>query len=533
MRTIARARDIGSGPASAGDGAPTRAKPHAKPEVALTKILATLGPATDTEEVLSKLVDAGARLFRLNFSHGNFEDHKRRLELVRRVSYRKNLPLTVVGDLPGPKLRVGKVPDPGIELVSGQEVIIRADVEASIPGDRPILKSDYAPIAAEVHAGHRVLINDGAVRMLVVESDGTQLVCRVTTGGLVTTRKGLNLPDSELSVPAVTERDLDAVKWAVENGVDYLALSFVRKADEVRTLRAAIEKIGIGPAHDPEAHEPSIPIIAKIETPQAVKNISDIIAVADGLMVARGDLGVELEMAAVPMIQKRLVRAAHEYGKPCIVATQMLESMIDHANPTRAEVSDVANAILDGADCVMLSGETAVGKYPVLAVEMMHRVALVTEAELRASPQEPSPPAALRGARHIIPALAHGAWHMARDIGAKAMVIWSQSGGGARYLSRHSFHIPIVAFSSDERAVRRMNLLYAVFPVLWMDVPDHRTEFARSADKLLLDEGWVERNDPVVLIAGKPMDKPGSANTVAIRYAGALIADDGAPGTAP
>lgn len=526
MRVVSRRRDIGPGSAAASEGQPTRAKPHGRPNVALTKILATLGPSTDSDEVLSKLVDAGARLFRLNFSHGNFDDHKRRLELVRRVAYRKNMPLTVLGDLPGPKLRVGKVPDPGIELLSGQEVLIRVDIEASIPGERPILKSDYAPITREVLPGHRVLINDGAIRMLVIESEGDQLVCRVTTGGLVTTRKGLNLPDSDLSVPAVTERDLDAVKWACENGVDYLALSFVRKADEVHLLRDAIERLGTGPRHDPEAHEPSIPIIAKIETPQAVTNIADIIAVADGLMVARGDLGVELDLAAVPMVQKRLIRAAHEYGKPCIVATQMLESMIDHANPTRAEVSDVANAVLDGADCIMLSGETAVGKYPVLAVEMMHRVALTTEAELRRTPQQPSPPAALRGARHIIPALAHGAWHMARDIGARAVVIWSQSGGGARYLSRHSFHIPILAFSSDERAVRRMNLLYAVFPVLWLDVPTHRSEFARFADRMLLDESWVNRNDPVVMLAGKPMDQPGSANTVAIRYAGALNPDE-------
>ena len=531
MRSIAPGRDIGSSSVPAQDTQPTRSRPQGRADVALTKVLATLGPSTDSIEVLGKLVDAGARLFRLNFSHGNFEDHKKRLELVRLTAYHKNLPLTVVGDLPGPKLRVCDVPEAGIMLASGQEVIIRADVAATMPGDRPVLKSDYAPIVTEVHAGHRVLINDGAVRMLVIEADGQQLVCRVTAGGLVTNRKGLNLPDSDLSIPALTERDIAAVRWAVENGVDYLALSFVRSAAEIRSLRAAIEKIGIGPAHDPEAHEPWIPIIAKIETPQGVRNISDIMAVADALMVARGDLGVELELAVVPMVQKKLMRVAHEFGKPCIVATQMLESMIDHTNPTRAEVSDVANAILDGADCVMLSGETAVGKYPVLAVEVMHRVALVTEAELRAHPQEPRPPASLRGAKHIIPALAHGAWHMARDIGAKAMVIWSQSGGGARYLSRHSFHIPILAFSSDPSAVRRMNLLYAVFPVLWLDVPTHRSEFARFADRVLIDEGWVERSDPIVLLGGKPMDRPGLTNTVAIRYAGALSPEESPGGT--
>ena len=507
-------------------------RPAVRREVALTKILATLGPSSDDERVLDRMVEGGATLFRLNFSHGDFEDHKRRLEMVRRVGSRRNVPLTVVGDLPGPKLRIGRVPEGGIALEAGQEVVIRSDVSASSGGARPVLATDFAKIVEEVEVGHRVLINDGAVRMLVVDheeggSGRAGLVCRVTTGGLVSSRKGLNLPDSELSVASLTERDWEFVEWAVANEVDYLALSFVRGAREVETLRKGL--VGLcrdgtcGTALSLDEDEPSIPIIAKIETPQAVRHIEGIVAASDAIMVARGDLGVELDVAQVPMIQKRLVKSAHAAGKPVIVATQMLESMIEQANPTRAEVSDVANAILDGADCVMLSGETAIGKFPVVAVEVMSRVAMATEAEQRGKGQEPSVPSKLRERREVVPALAHGAWHMARDVGARAMVIWSQRGGGARYLSRHNLHVPVVAFSSDEFAVRRMNLLFGVFPVLWLDVPEHRSEFARDADRMMIERGWVQRGDPIVLLGGKPLDRPGSTNTIAIRFAGDLL----------
>ena len=497
---------------------------------ALTKVLATLGPASDDEKTITRLVEAGASLFRLNFSHGVFEDHKRRVQLVRRVAYQLNTPLTVLGDLPGPKLRIGRVPGDGIVLEAGQEVAIRADIDESVPGARPTLASDFARIAQEVGVGQRVLINDGAIRMLVVGCGGDELVCRVTTGGLVTTRKGLNLPDSELSVPALTERDIEFVEWAVENDIDYLALSFVRRADEVRDLRARLKGLcadgRCGTALIDRDGEPTIPVVAKIETPQAVENYEEIIRETDAIMIARGDLGVEMDVAEVPMIQKRLIRAAHDRGVPCIVATQMLESMITQPNPTRAEISDVCNAILDGADCVMLSAETATGKYPVLAVETMQRVAIATERALRTEEQPPTVPAELSEGNKVIPALAHGAWHMARDTDAKAIVVWSQLGGGARFLSRHNFHIPILAFSSNEPAVRRMNLLFAVFPVLWIDVPTHRSEFAREADRMLVQERWVERGDAVVLLGGKPMDRPGSTNTVAIRVAGELNPGD-------
>ena len=361
-------------------------------EVALTKILATLGPASDSEEVINKMVEHGATLFRLNFSHGTF------------------------GDLQGPKIRVGEVPGDGIRLEIGQEVEIRSDVEASIDGERPILATDLASIGDDVAPGHRVLINDGAIRLLAVERVTEGIACRVTLGGLVTSRKGINLPDSDLSVPALTDRDWACVEWAIENELDYLALSFVRTAEEVDTLRERVRhacvggRCGTGLVIGEDA-EPAIPVIAKIETPQAVRGIESIVESADGIMVARGDLGVEMDVAEVPMIQKRLIAAAHAVGKPAIVATQMLESMINQPHPTRAEVSDVANAVLDGADCVMLSGETAAGKFPIIAVETMRRVAVATERVLRAEAVgEPTAPTRLREGRERMAALAPGTW---------------------------------------------------------------------------------------------------------------------------
>jgi len=267
-----------------------------------------------------------------------------------------------------------------------------------------------------------------------------------------------------------------------------------------------------------------MPVIAKIETPQAVANIDDILAHAAAIMVARGDLGVEMDLAQVPMVQKRLVARAQDFGRPCIVATQMLESMIESASATRAEVSDVANAILDGADAVMLSGETAVGKYPVLAVDTMRRVAMATEEAIRQSPPTARPPSVAQSRRDTVAALAHGAWVMARDIGAEVIAVWSHTGGTARHLSRNGFRTPILAFSTDERSIRRMNLLYGVMPYLRTALPKHRFEFATMVEKVVLEDEWAEPGDRMVLLAGVPFDRPGMANTIGLRVVGDLTA---------
>lgn len=492
----------------------------------LTKIMATVGPSITHPDVVEKMIDNGARIFRLNFSHGTFDEHLIRLKIIRETSKRMRRSVSVVGDLSGPKIRTLKTPDEGINVRTGQDVIIDSKVKQCTPGDVPVLGATYEQVASETKAGNRVLIADGAIRMLCIDADGSKITCRVINGGTITTGKGINLPDATLSIPALTPHDWNCIEWAVENSIDYLAMSFVRSGGEVKELAdhlrsvCSFERNGTG--LDASDRSSYIPIIAKIETPQAVEHIQDIIEIADGLMVARGDLGVEMDNATVPVIQKKLVRVAHDNGKPVIVATQMLESMITSPTPTRAEVSDVANAILDGADAVMLSAETAVGKYPHLAVDTMRRVALATEAKWREEGASPMPPKLGIQTQERIPALAHGAWHIARDIDAKLIVAWSQLGAGVRYLSRNNFQVPILGFSTDIHAVRRMNLLYGVYPILMREAPEHRSQFANVVDEIVLELGLVQPNEPMVLLGGKPLDAPGTLNTIAVRNAGEL-----------
>jgi pyruvate kinase len=493
----------------------------------LVSIVATLGPASDSPEIVSRLIKAGVGVFRLNFSHGSLEEHARRLEVVRREAARLQRTVAVLGDLCGPKIRVGEVPEGGMKLESGAEVIFRRDgrpatVEHGPGGTVVVLPSQYPAMIDEVEPGHRVLIDDGAVRMLAVERRGDELRCVVKAGGVVSSGKGINLPDSRVSAPAITERDWECVRWAVEHGLDFLALSFVRRADEVRQLKEFLSNIcPIDRAHDPLGEGSAIPVVAKIEKPEALRTLEAIVDAADAVMIARGDLGVEMDIAQVPIVQKRIVEACNDYGKPCIVATQMLESMIRSSTPTRAEATDVANAVFDGADALMLSGETAVGRHPALAVQMMARIAHAAERRLAASRGAARPPRKLVESRHPTAALAHGAWYVARDIGATLIACWSEHGGTARYLSQNEFDVPIVAFSSSERATRRMALLRGVTPVRADPPPSGSlAEFNAMVDRLLLHRGWARRGDPIVLLAGRPLGKPRVTNTLAIHRVG-------------
>ncbi len=482
----------------------------------LTKIIATVGPASSDSAMVERLIEAGVSVFRFNFSHGSLDEHAARLATVREVSRRMNRYVAVMGDLQGPKIRVGPVVPGGVELPTGATVVFqREPIEASADGPPYRFSSTYERLIDDVEPGQRVLINDGAIRMLIISKQTDSIECTVTIGGLVTSGKGINLPESLVSAPALGEDDLLRVQWAVEHEVDFLALSFVRSATEVLDLRRAIEE------HVPEARRGDfrLPIVAKIELPAAVKNIEDIANVCDMVMVARGDLGVEMDLSRVPVIQKDLLRIAQSYGRPGIVATQMLESMIDLAMPTRAEASDVANAIFDGADAVMLSGETAVGKYPVLAVEQMRRIAVQAEAYLAQQPRVDSNPDQLIGSQFRTAALAHGVWTIACDFDAKVVVVWSQAGGGARYLSQNNFDIPIIAISSDERSVRQMQLYRGVIPIR-MDVPRSLAEFTRQVDDLLLQHGWCRKGDTTVLVAGSPIGKAGVTNSLAIHTVG-------------
>jgi pyruvate kinase len=506
---------------------------HKRPSPTLSKIVATIGPASDSPEMVQKLINAGVGIFRVNFSHGSFDDHAKRVATVRRVARELEQPVAILGDLQGPKIRIGKLEAAGVELEVGRDVLLALSGESherakrEAPANVDVLPSDF-PLARDVEPGHRVLINDGLLRLLAVEREpgdpADALRCRVLVGGLVTSRKGINLPDSDVRDEAITAQDWECVEWAVAQGLDFLALSFVRRAEEVKKLKAALASMcPVDHSKDRGGSGSMIPVVAKIEQPQALKEIDAIVEASDAIMVARGDLGVEMDIAEVPVVQKMLLEKCDEWGKACIVATQMLESMITASTPTRAEATDVANAIFDGADAVMLSAETATGKHPTLVVETMRRIVGVAEARIAERCTAPSPSRRLRESRYRTAALAHGAWHVAMDLGARLVVCWSQNGGTARYLSQTGLPIPVVAYSSDEREVRRMALLRGVTPRL-MELPAARTPtlawFNLEVDMDLLELGWVEKGDPIVLIAGAPLGMQGTTNTLAAHSVG-------------
>lgn len=507
----------------------------------LTKILATVGPSCANAAVLANLIEQGVRVFRINFSHGDFDSFTHALDGIREGSRRAGITVGVLGDLSGPKIRVGKVQPGGIELEAGQSVwfqqppIIASDPRLASSGQPPeadtgstvTFSTTYPPFISDANPGDRLLIDDGAVRLLVTGRDGQgedqRLICRVTIGGIVTSSKGINLPDTDVSAPSVTEYDWRCVDWAVKNELDFLALSFVRQAADVQELKSYLAEITAKAVT-------TIPVIAKIEKPQALTDLEAIVQVADGLMVARGDLGVEMDPAKVPGIQKRTIRLAQDYGKPVIVATQMLQSMIESATATRAEVSDVANAIYDGASAVMLSGETAVGRYPIQAVQTMARIAVATQRDLAELPPQGRPPIKLQESRYRTAALAHGVNVVVRDLHAKLMGVWSRNGGGARYLSQNRPSIPIIAASCNPPALRRMNLLYGVVPV-YMEQPNSFEDFASQLDQLIIDRAWANQGDQVVLLAGQPIDYPGMTNALLIRYLGGVCRVNEGSGT--
>ncbi len=507
----------------------------------LASIVATVGPASSDAATIGRLIQAGVSVFRLNFSHGDFATHAAVLATIRHKARELGLPIGVLGDLPGPKIRLGDLPEP-IDLQAGQSVILDAGAAAAggvqhNPDGTLILPCGYARIGEDVQPGHRVLINDGAVRLLAVERIMLEgrwaLRCCVTAsgGGVVSSRKGINLPDSDLSVEPMQERDWQAVAFAVEHGLDFLALSFVRTAEEVIKLKEHLAKVcvpGMGGGVNGDRATFAIPVIAKIEKPQAVKNLQSITQAADGIMVARGDLGVEMDIADVPIVQRKIIAIADEWGKPCIVATQMLESMITASLPTRAEATDVAGAVLAGADAVMLSAETAVGKHPVLVVETMRRIIAKAEAALDETRMSPSPPRGVISTGYRTAALAHGAWYVARDVGAKLVVCWSQAGGSARYLSQTGFGLPIIAYSSSRPHLRGMALLKGVRP-LRCDVPDAEggaggglsvDSWLAKVDQDIVGRGWARVGDTIILLYGAPLGVAKTGTVLAIRTIG-------------
>lgn len=479
----------------------------------LTKVLATIGTASRSPEVLQRLIQEGAAAFRLNFSHGTLDDHAKTLAAIRDAERLSGRPIGVLGDLSGPKIRVGQVIEGGVNVEPGQDVVFQRE---SILATGPRFSTTCPQVIDDIRPGQKVLINDGVIRMLVVEGGRDSFTCRVTVGGLVTSGKGINLPATALQVDAITERDWQCLEWAVENELDFVAMSFVRRGRDITRLRQRMIELCRKRNRRP------IPVVAKIEKPEAVANIQEILEEADIIMVARGDLGVEMDLAEIPALQNRLVNAAHHRGRPVIVATQMLETMITNPSPTRAEVSDVGNAIFDLVDTVMLSGETAVGKYPILAVGVMHRIAQTSEAYLHSLPPEQRPPSNRRRSpdhAHWVAALAHGALTISNDVHARIIVGWSQTGTTALQLSRHDFGVPIYIFSDDRCTLRRISLLRGVIPVE-MPRPADLDDFTTRADRYLLERGIVEAKAPILLLAGHPIERDGATNSLAVHYVG-------------
>jgi pyruvate kinase len=468
-----------------------------------TKIVATLGPASGEPALVRRMVAAGVDVFRLNFSHGDHEAHARYVQMVREAAEEADGPVAIMQDLQGPRIRTGRLAGGPLELAPGDELTLRP---GDFPGDREAIAVSYDPLARDVEAGDRIMLSDGMIELSVLSAEGDAVRCRVEVGGSLGENEGINLPGVALSISAPTEKDLCDLRFGVEQGVDYVALSFVQTADDVRRLKNAMAECGC---------EDGPPVVAKIEKPEAVENLRDILQAADGVMVARGDLGIEMPTEAVPAAQKRIIRMANRLGVPVITATQMLESMVESPRPTRAEASDVANAILDGTDAVMLSGETSVGRYPLEAVRIMDRIARRIEGLWRAE-AGPHPPDVEEVDRPQQHALAEAACAIAEKLGAAAVVSFTLTGGTAGYISQRRPDTPIYALTPDERTYRRLALLWGVEPVM-LDVFESTDEMIEQGRERLLERGLVSSGDVVVYVAGASTNTPGGTDMLKIQ----------------
>ena len=460
-----------------------------------TKIVATLGPTCNEESIIEELVLAGATMFRVNTSHNSPEIHASNIQKVRNIEKKLNIFIPILIDLQGPKIRVGNLIEP-VAIEPGKELVLEYGLDQTDPNIIPV---DYKGVADDVNEGEYILLDDGKIKIQVVKKEGSKVRVKVIHGELLKSRKGINIPGGTKSLSAITERDVEFIKFAVEQNADYLALSFVRDKDDILLAKKYLSHFGS-----------DMPIVAKIEKPEAVKNIDSILEVVDAVMVARGDLGIELSPEKVPMVQKQIVDAAFLHRKTCIVATQMLESMIEEPIPTRAEASDVANAILDGADAVMLSGETAAGKYPVEAVKMMAMIAHDVEQSDFVSYNldlpmcenyEPTPQA-----------VAAAAVKMANDRGAKAILAFTHTGYTVKLLSKQRPSVPVLAISDQEKTCRRLSLYWDMHPFLkdWDVVLND--EFLKKLDQFLLENTEYKKDDRVIIIGSIPKLITGRTN---------------------
>ncbi len=459
-----------------------------------TKIVCTLGPATATDDAIKGLIEAGMNVARVNFSHGTHEQHAATIAMVRRIAKAMGKPVAILGDLQGPRIRVGDLEKPITLAVGDDTVLVHEGHEQK--GEIPVT---YDQLANDVRVGDRILIDDGLIELLAVEVGNSRVSARVLNGGELKSHKGLNLPGIQVSAPSITEKDSADIRFAVEQEVDFLALSFVRRAEDIDSLRTMVPKWLL--------------VIAKIEKDVALLNIDAIIRASDGVMVARGDLGVELPFEAVPGAQKRIIRLANKYGRPVITATQMLESMITHPRPTRAEASDVANAIMDGTDAVMLSAETAAGAYPRLAVEAMTRI--IREIEQR----PPSKPfaGAEQGEGIVTTEVAIAAATVAAVdmLGAPLVVVFTKSGFSARVVASKRPAVPILALTDEERTYRQLALVWGVVPELVPHCTDYDEMMLRAKDAVVARE-LASSGDRIIVTAGFPFDQPGTTNLLKV-----------------
>ena len=471
--------------------------------MAKAKIVCTLGPATSTPERIRELVEAGMDVARLNMSHGTHEDHARSYRLVREAADQLGKGVGVFADLQGPKIRLATFADGPVHLQRGASFTITT---RDVAGDASVCGTTYDGLPGDVDKGDQILVDDGRIHLRVTEVDGQDVHTEVEVGGEVSNNKGINLPGVAVSVPALSAKDEDDLRWALRMSVDFIALSFVRSAADADRVREIMREEGV-----------SLPVIAKIEKPQAIENLDEVIATFDAFMVARGDLGVEMPLEEVPILQKQVVEKARRNAKAVIVATQMLESMISSPKPTRAEASDVANAVLDGADAVMLSGETSVGKYPVEAVRTMERIISHVEGQDFATRTALDWRPLTRGG-----VIAKAAAEVAERVSAKYLVAFTQSGDSARRLSRYRGRVPILAFTPEDKVRCQLALTWGV-ETFRTDPVEHTDEMVRQVDEQLLEIGRVEEGDLVVIIAGSPPGIPGSTNALRIHRMGDAI----------
>ncbi|MBN1382630.1 MAG: pyruvate kinase [Deltaproteobacteria bacterium] len=462
-----------------------------------TKIVCTIGPASGTEAGIEALIMNGMNVARLNFSHGTFGDHLRKIRMIRRLSAKLKRPVAILQDLPGPKIRVGTAPEGGLQLEVGAEFSLTTRKIKGRPG---IISVSYPDLPREVKIGDRILLADGLMELSVINKSDTDITGRIVVGGVLTSHKGINLPSGTIRAASVTSKDRQALLFGLEHNVDFVAVSFVKSAADIKAAKEIIAQKGF-----------MTPVIAKIERHEALGNIESIMAVADGVMVARGDLGIEIPLEEVPLIQKQIIRLANKCGKPVITATQMLRSMVNTPRPTRAEVTDVVNAVLDGTDAVMLSEETATGDYPVAAVKYMDRLTVTAETKFPYNKYLQFVPD-----KNVSESVAHASCVLADHLGASAIVAYTQSGLTAGHISRFRPRQPIIALSPNKETVRKLGLVWGCLPHLIQNIRDTDDVFEKATQSAL-ETGEVKKGQTIVITSGHPIGVMGKTNMLRVK----------------